>query len=303
MIYDKGKIIKNDFYIESINSLWEKKWDSTYFYPGEYHDFPEIVFVLEGGVISTEEGHVYNMKENDLILHNSMEFHSIRSAPGTNPHVLILSFSYLGNLPEIILDGTFNLSEKERDTFVNIFERASKFYNEEDSDPKFGQLIGFDLASFLLGLALEHSVNKETSNSKEVSKYHTVVQTMYRHIYDNSSLDELAEECFMSVSYIKFLFKQYAGISPKLYYSKIRVNEVLRLIMQNMTVSEIADKMNFSSPNYLSVFMKKHLGMTISEYIEKKPVKGSVPPPNEDKGIDLSRNFEKRKSFNLIFKG
>jgi AraC-like DNA-binding protein len=70
---------------------------------------------------------------------------------------------------------------------------------------------------------------------------------------------------------MKSLFHKNSGITPKLYYIKLRRAEALRLLSRGMSISEVSERMNFSSVNYFSLFMKKHLGMSISEYLKTKP--------------------------------
>jgi two-component system response regulator YesN len=47
------------------------------------------------------------------------------------------------------------------------------------------------------------------------------------------------------------------------------VRHAARLLDEGFSATEIADKMNFSSPNYFSVFFKKHTGTMPSEYKKK----------------------------------
>ena len=89
---------------------------------------------------------------------------------------------------------------------------------------------------------------------------------MNREVYTNLSLSDFAAKEHISVSYVKTLFYRYAGISAKSYYISLRVNEATKLLVADVPIREIAEKMNFSSPNYFSLFFKKHMGVTPNEY-------------------------------------
>ena len=78
---------------------------------------------------------------------------------------------------------------------------------------------------------------------------------------DNLSLEDIAALNHVSVSYVKKLFQRYAGIGAKEYYSTLRYNEVIRLCESGVPIAEIAERLNFSSPEYLSLFFKKRMGV------------------------------------------
>ena len=62
----------------------------------------------------------------------------------------------------------------------------------------------------------------------------------------------------------------YAGLSPKTYYDTLRAAEAVRLLKTGMSVNLVAEAMSFSSPNYFSVFFKRHFGLPPHKYITSK---------------------------------
>lgn len=52
----------------------------------------------------------------------------------------------------------------------------------------------------------------------------------------------------ISITTVKELFAEYAGVNPKRYYSDMRGNEALRLLEEGVEIEEIAERMNYSSP-------------------------------------------------------
>ena len=88
-------------------------------------------------------------------------------------------------------------------------------------------------------------------------------------LYENLSIQEIAMRNKISVSTIKVLFQTYAGIPPKKYYSDMRGIEALRLLEEGMEISQIAEKMNYSSVNYLSATFKKQFGLPPGQFRSK----------------------------------
>lgn len=271
MILDLALHTEPLFNIDAINSVYDFHWDESYCYPGEYHDFPEIVYVMDGSVQVTENERVYNMNQGDWILHDAMEYHNIRSAAQTHPRVFIISFYTPGILPDNLTNGVFSLSQEDRRTFEDLFYRVYETFPLHDAPAYSRQLLALDLSAFLIRLSDKKTKDQKLSNAKNSLDYRRVVEAMQRNVHENVTLADLSKECHVSVSYMKSLFNKNCGITPKLYYAKLRRAEALRLLTRGMPINEVAECMNFSSPNYFSLFMKKQLGMTISEYLKSKP--------------------------------
>ena len=85
-------------------------------------------------------------------------------------------------------------------------------------------------------------------------------------MYENLTIQQIASRSAISVTTTKELFQKYAGVSPKAYYSEIRGNEALRLLKDGMEIVEIAEALNYSSPNYFSYSFKKQFGLPPGQY-------------------------------------
>ena len=104
------------------------------------------------------------------------------------------------------------------------------------------------------------------SNTAGAHLYRSIVKTMTKTVADNLTVAELASAHHVSNSYVKKLFKAYAGESPSEYYSRLRIKEAERRIFAGETVSEIADAMNFFSAAYFSAYFKKCTGERASDF-------------------------------------
>ena len=271
MILDIALHTEYLFTIDAINTAHSFYWDEYYSYHGEYHNFPEIVYVEEGEVKITENERIYQLKKGDWILHDAMEFHSICSAGGTHPHVLIISFFTPGVLPDNIKNGVFTLSAEEQEKFENLFYRVYDAYHNKNAAAYSRQLLALELSVFIIRLSGNQSEEQKQYKTKNAMEYKKIVEAMQKGVNDNLTLDVISRECHVSVTYIKALFKKHLGISPKQYYTILRRAEAIRLLTDGVSVGEVSEIMNFSSPNYFSTFMKKQLGMTVSEYLKASP--------------------------------
>ena len=255
------------FQIESFITAFDFRWNEDYIYTGEQHDFWEVVYVLDGSVEVAEDDRIYTLQKGDLILHAPMEFHKIRTLDRTKPHCLIFTFSISGILPSNLEKGLFHLTQEEADTFHQSFQQIYQFVHL-DCDNVVGYLASLEFATFLLRLSASRKSIRKPSQSRQAQYYHLLVSTMRECVYENITLEELSHRCHIHTSHIKRLFQRYAGMSPKTYYIKMRAGEALNLPQSGLSVREASDRMNFSSPNYFSLFMKQQLGMSVLKYLK-----------------------------------
>lgn len=255
----RRKTVERKFFITGFFSSYAFSWDSEFVFNGESHEAWEIVFVQAGRVEVTENEKVYRLERGNMIIHAPWEFHRIKSADGTSPRLLVMSFFAEGDLPENISEGIFNVGEDAGEEYRGIFDRISAFLNSDDSSCYAGQDAADRLSSFLIEICGENATAR-LDTSPSAAEYRRLVLAMSSGVCENKALADFAHECGDSVSYIKKLFAKYAGISPKAYYNNLRVARAMELLKEGKTISEVAEEMNFSSSSYFSAFFKKHTG-------------------------------------------
>ena len=283
----KLKEVHHSFSIRGFYTAFEANWNDNYVFHGESHNFWEIVFFEQGNVECVEDEKVYLVKDNCMLLHAPMEFHRIRSYPGTSPRGFILSFQADGTLPEGLKQGIFQLTEEEKEEYRSICNNVRKVVLNT-KEPYLSQLAADQLSSFLIRLSKKTAV-EEIVRSDRSESYHKIVSDMTKWVDGNLTLSDFAKQQSISVSYMKLLFWEYSGISPKTYYNQLRIQRAVALLNQNRSIGEISETMNFSSQNYFTVFFRKHMGYSPSEYRRKY-----LRPSKEDSLIKKIKSSPKR---------
>lgn len=263
--------IKPKFKFTSMRSTYNFNWDEGFIFEGESHFSWEFVYVVSGCVRVTEDENVYTLREGDMIIHAPMEFHTICSAEGTSPNVIVASYQAEGTLPKNLTNGVLRLEEDEQEEYKKLFERIYAFHKSKEPDPLMGQECTDALSSFLIRVNNNHTAKSNLVVSRSATEYKKIITSMVEHIYDNLTLDEIAERNNTSVSNIKALFRKYCGISPKLHYARLRCTEAIKLMSEGMSAAETADKLNFSSPNYFNTFFKRMTGTPPATFNKSKP--------------------------------
>ena len=90
--------------------------------------------------------------------------------------------------------------------------------------------------------------------------------------YDkNESLDGYASLCNMSKFHFLRVFKDITGQSPLEYRNGIRLEHARQLLEStNASVSEISERLGYSSQNYFCDAFKRRFNMTPTQYRRTK---------------------------------
>ena len=86
----------------------------------------------------------------------------------------------------------------------------------------------------------------------------------------NVTIQQIAEELGVSYSNFRKLFKEYTGLSPATYQQELRLRRAKELLTTtDLSVKEIAYRLNFESPDYFSAKFKAKMGCKPSEVKSK----------------------------------
>lgn len=262
----KSKKIKRFFEIDSFYTAYDHDFKSSFTFSGESHGFWEATYVYRGNLEVTCDDKVYNIVAGDLIFYPPFAFHKVNRVGKEGAKVLNISFSVIGDLPSAFNFGVFSTSDDEGTFFKSIFNSVKTFIDKREENEYVAQFSADRLSSFIIELSFNHNTENRLSSSPSAIQYQMLVSSMRENVYHNFSITEFASSNNISISYIKNLFSRYAGVAPKRFYSVLRLNEAKTLLKNGNSVSEVADKLNFSSPNYFSLYFKKSTGMTPLEY-------------------------------------
>lgn len=253
------------FQIKCFRTLCEHRWDEDHVFLGETHDFWEFSLVLEGEYEGVCGNKVHHERPGLFGCVPPMVFHSSRSL-GYRCHILNFTLEINGSFPPILSAGNFSLSPREISELSNIFYRLRDAYTREPRDEYAGAEATYALSSFIMRLCREHPPDTMQVESRSGKLYQQVTEAMQRVLYDNLSIQEIARQNGISTTTIKELFREYGGVGPKKYYSDMRGIEALRLLADGMDISEISEKMNYSSVGYFTNVFKKQFGAPPSRY-------------------------------------
>lgn len=86
------------------------------------------------------------------------------------------------------------------------------------------------------------------------------------NIENKLSVLEVSAYCYLSSKQLTRLFLRYQDTTPAAYIQKKKIEHMEKLLMGDLSLKSISEKMSFSSEYYFNAFFKKYAGMPPGEY-------------------------------------
>ena len=249
---------------------------------GESHDFWEIVYAEKESLLCTADGKKIQLAQGEILFHKPNEFHTL-AANGVNaPNVFILSFVCKSESIRFFENKKIALSPHLAKFIYSILEEGKKTFDIPYSDPNLKkmqlltsptlggeQLIKNYLEIFLINL-LREQTETEHGNSrflpwKELSNkpIDDVITYLKENVYAPLTIDDVCQKTAYSKAYLFRIFKAKTGKTIMRYFAELKIYHAKQLLRENrLSVSEIAEKLAFSSPDYFIKTFKKLTGLT-----------------------------------------
>ncbi|AZN43090.1 AraC family transcriptional regulator [Paenibacillus albus] len=269
--------------IEQMITMFYFEFGRDYVFSGESHNFWELLYVDRGviEVMADDERHL--LTQGMMIFHKPNEYHKFNAVGGKAPNVIVMTFECESEAITGFRDLVIQLEDEERNMLANIvregmnaFEFPFRHPLKRREDAKLGseQLIKCYLETLLLRLLRRQAVHARKPSLSSAAKERAsdelarhIVKYLDDHLDRELSLDEISRMFMIGKTRLKELFKQATGHTVMAYAANARVERAKLMIRErtdNMT--EIAEKLGFSSIHYFSKAFKKQTNMTPTEY-------------------------------------
>lgn len=114
---------------------------------------------------------------------------------------------------------------------------------------------------------------RKCRNSSQEPLSRACMEYVETHIFEKIRLDDMAQSLGYSDYYLSKKFKKENGISLKDYINREKIGYAKRfLALANSSVTDVSEKLSFSSPSYFGVVFQEYVGMTPGEYQSKSAV-------------------------------
>lgn len=138
----------------------------------------------------------------------------------------------------------------------------------EVENPSTEQLQKFK--SSITALGFEVIQDKQSKTIESIKKI--LRRQVYENLYQNENLSQfLSQELHQDYSALSKLFSEVEGQTIEKYHIALKIERAKELLLYNeLSLSQIADELQYSNAAYLSNQFKKHTGLTPSFFREIK---------------------------------
>lgn len=256
--------IENNPRITYLYSGFNVVREAGFHYPGEMHDFWELVCVVDGKLQATAGEKVFALEKGQALLHSPMQFHTLSCPHGKDAEIIIFSFKGR-NIPQL-QDKVCRIPDLSE--LKELYELSEKGFNFKDIyfyEPKDGQgkALKFvkELELFLLRLA-ENQMRPKELSTQGARNYNTITRVLSENVDKRLSVKEIATLCNMSAVGVQKTFSRFAGIGVMEYFNRLKTAKAKELLAGGCTVKEASYKLGFYDPNYFSTVFKRITGST-----------------------------------------
>ena len=149
-------------------------------------------------------------------------------------------------------------------TLEGLYKRA---YEAAVEEAAYSQQLMAGIVNHLIGMMYSLERNRELSkNQQQVDMISRARMRIRESLESDLTIQQIAEELGVSYSNLRKLFKEHTGLSPATYQQELRLLRAKELLTTTeLSIKEIAYRLNFESPDYFSAKFKAKMGVKPSE--------------------------------------
>jgi AraC-like DNA-binding protein len=239
------------------------------------------IFCLQGSIEFTFNNRPFRCNAGEFIfLFAHSNFSRFVFSKNFNAKVLLVETNFLNdNLPDLSLSIDAYLHSKENPVlhlqnkkdkqkillnfgllYSRYLEKEHRFYNET---------LRMQMQLFIL--EMWHTFAGELRNRKRTIQSGTIYERFMQLLQDHSmkerEVDFYARKLNITPKYLNYICKLNTDITASAWIQRYARERILLLLQNNdLNISEIANKMNFSSSSFFTRYVKKLLGVTPREF-------------------------------------
>lgn len=271
-----------DVVVSRIANIHYFEFDNNYFTTEDSHNFCELLYVDKGKIRVNSENYSGDLSDEQIIIHRPNEKHSLVCEEGVCSNVIIIGFECMSELLSSFSHTPIKLQPGHKKQLADVMIEGMNAYAPPYDIPNssemkkrtpanFGseQMLKINLEAFLISIIRYYIQNKsdQTDDLIMESKFSDVHKYISEHYTEKVSLDNI---CFLfgtnKTSLCK-MFKKEHGITISDYVTKLRIKNAKAMLREGgISVTEVSEKLGFSSIHYFSRVFKKSIGLTPVEY-------------------------------------
>jgi AraC-like DNA-binding protein len=227
-------------------------WDDISYFPKNY----QIGLVRQGKGEFKVGNNNYPINNGQLFLIHPGKIHSGKPdfEKGWTVDTIALKASLvfeLFNNSQTVFNDTVVTNSSLKETFEKTFALLSDYKTTFENESNLYLLI----TDLFKGLFTTSTDDDFKVNNEAIDRAINFITTNYKQSF---SLDELADQAFLSKFHLLRIFKKRTGLTPYTYQTQLKLNEARKLIFQDRTLTEIAYELGFADQAHFTNTFKKY---------------------------------------------
>lgn len=265
---DGLRILTPSMRIQGIRTLFYQEKENGFFFKGEAHRQYELTYMDKGSMRNIVAGQEYVLQPGEMMLYGPDQWHSQYAEGEGLVCFLTIAFDMDCEYAQVLLDKKLRVDAAGAAQLNGILKEFRQ------ADVLTGDLICCELARFLLDMIRRCQQGDQGApllRPYAAKSENNIVDQALRYIcgniYEKLTVASVAKAVNVSPSYLSVLFNRHLKICPSDYIRREKLEESKRLIKQGeMSFSQIADLLNFSSVCHFSYLFKHWYSMTPTEF-------------------------------------
>lgn len=285
----KSVVLEDSITINRIISVHYFQYMSDFSFPGESHDFWELVCVDRGEIDALAGDRRLTLKKGNILFHKPNEFHNVLTNGKVSPSLVVIGFECHSPAIKSFEDQLMSVQDTEKELLANIIVEARNTFEGRLDDPYQEELIfnsepltfgSAQLISHYLEQLIIHLYRRYFSYSLPVRSsrflaeassgndtYNRIVRYMEEHLGERMTIDRICRDNLVGRSQLQKLFRDTKGCGVIEFFSMMKIDTAKQMIRDNqLNFTQIADRLGYNSIHYFSRQFKQITTMTPSEY-------------------------------------
>ena len=285
----KSVVLEDSVTINRIISVHYFQYMSDFSFPGESHDFWELVCVDRGEIDALAGDRRLTLKKGNILFHKPNEFHNVLTNGKVSPSLVVIGFECHSPAIKSFEDQLMSVQDTEKELLAQIIVEARNTFSGRLDDPYQEELIfnsepltfgSAQLISHYLEQLMMHLYRRYFSYSLPVRSsrflaeassgndtYNRIVRYMEEHLGERMTIDRICRDNLVGRSQLQKLFRDTKGCGVIEFFSMMKIDTAKQMIRDNqLNFTQIADRLGYNSIHYFSRQFKQITTMTPSEY-------------------------------------
>ncbi|MFR0809274.1 MAG: helix-turn-helix domain-containing protein [Enterocloster clostridioformis] len=285
----KSVVLEDSITINRVISVHYFQYMSDFSFPGESHDFWELVCVDRGEIDALAGERRLTLKKGNILFHKPNEFHNVLTNGKVSPSLVVIGFVCHSPAIKSFEDQLMSVQDTEKELLAQIIVEARNTFRGRLDDPYQEELIfnsepltfgSAQLISHYLEQLIIHLYRRYFSYSLPVRSsrflaeassgndtYNRIVRYMEEHLGERMTIDRICRDNLVGRSQLQKLFRDTKGCGVIEFFSMMKIDTAKQMIRDNqLNFTQIADRLGYSSIHYFSRQFKQITTMTPSDY-------------------------------------